>query len=49
MTRGRIKLMKAIKNILPFLKELVKDKFVIGVNISETEITLKISDLRFRY
>jgi len=41
--------MKAIKNILPFLKELVKDKFVIGVNISETEITLKISDLRFRY
>jgi hypothetical protein len=41
--------MKTIKNICLFFKDLVKNSIVVGVNISETEIRLEISDVRFRY
>jgi hypothetical protein len=43
------KINKNNNNIFPFFKELVRYNVVIGANISETEITLKISDLCFRY
>ena len=50
MACGRIQLMKAIKDIFVIvLKELVRNKVLIGVNISEIESTLKVSDVRFRY
>jgi hypothetical protein len=38
--------MKAIKNTLQFLfKDLVRNNLVIGVNVFETDIMLKISNV----